>query len=129
MVKRELSQKAFLSIYRSIYVPSLTYSHELWVMTERMRLQVPVAKMSYNENIAAAPLHGDKRVASWTSPGEVFQACPSRRKPWDSPRTHWRDYISWLAWEDLSIPLEELVEVTGERKVWISLFPPQPGPE
>ncbi|KAI3373071.1 hypothetical protein L3Q82_006415 [Scortum barcoo] len=26
-----------LSIYRSIYVPTLTYGHELWVMTERTR--------------------------------------------------------------------------------------------
>ena len=31
VVKRELSQKAKLSIYRSIYVPTLTHGHELWV--------------------------------------------------------------------------------------------------
>ena len=37
VMKRELSQKAKLSIFRSIYVPSLTYGHELWVVTERMR--------------------------------------------------------------------------------------------
>jgi len=37
VVKRELSRKAKLSIYRSIYVPSLTYGHEIWVVTERMR--------------------------------------------------------------------------------------------
>ncbi|KAI3359422.1 hypothetical protein L3Q82_002925 [Scortum barcoo] len=30
VVKKELSRKAKLSIYRSIYVPSLTYGHELW---------------------------------------------------------------------------------------------------
>ncbi|KAK3569628.1 hypothetical protein QTP86_002584 [Hemibagrus guttatus] len=35
VVKKELSQKAKLSIYQSIYVPTLTYGHELWVMTER----------------------------------------------------------------------------------------------
>lgn len=34
VVKRELSMKAKLSIYRLIYVPALTYSHELWVMTK-----------------------------------------------------------------------------------------------
>ena len=27
--KRELSQKAKLSIYRSMYIPTLTYGHEL----------------------------------------------------------------------------------------------------
>ncbi|KAK0134372.1 Craniofacial development protein 2 [Merluccius polli] len=36
VVKRELSRKANLSIYQSIYVPALTYGHELWVMTERI---------------------------------------------------------------------------------------------
>ncbi|KAK3538698.1 hypothetical protein QTP86_013041 [Hemibagrus guttatus] len=36
VVKMELSQKAKLSIYQSIYVPILTYGHELWVMTERV---------------------------------------------------------------------------------------------
>ncbi|TWW77650.1 hypothetical protein D4764_12G0010400 [Takifugu flavidus] len=30
VVKRDLSQKAKLSIYRSIFVPTLTYGHELW---------------------------------------------------------------------------------------------------
>ncbi|KAI3373872.1 hypothetical protein L3Q82_021981 [Scortum barcoo] len=34
VVKKELSRKAKLSIYRSIYVPTLTYGHELWVMLE-----------------------------------------------------------------------------------------------
>jgi len=31
LVKRELSRKAKLSIYRSICVPNLTYGHKLWV--------------------------------------------------------------------------------------------------
>ena len=37
VVKKELSRKEKLSIYRSIYVPTLTDDHELWVMTERTR--------------------------------------------------------------------------------------------
>ena len=37
VVKRELSQKEKLSICRLIYVPMLTYGHELWVVTERMK--------------------------------------------------------------------------------------------
>ena len=40
VVKRELSRKAKLSIYQSIYVPTLTYGHELWVVTERTRSRV-----------------------------------------------------------------------------------------
>ncbi|KAI3371780.1 hypothetical protein L3Q82_024339 [Scortum barcoo] len=38
VVKKELSRKAKLSIYRSIYAPTLTYGHELWVMTERTKI-------------------------------------------------------------------------------------------
>ncbi|MDG2595023.1 reverse transcriptase domain-containing protein, partial [Vibrio parahaemolyticus] len=37
MVKTELGRKAKLSISWSISVPTLTYGHELWVVTERMR--------------------------------------------------------------------------------------------
>uniref|UniRef100_A0A3B3Z794 VWFA domain-containing protein n=1 Tax=Periophthalmus magnuspinnatus TaxID=409849 RepID=A0A3B3Z794_9GOBI len=39
-------------------------------------------------------------------PGEVFLACPNRRRPQGRPRTHWRDYVSRLARERLGVPLE-----------------------
>ena len=47
VVKKELSCKLKLSIYLSIYVPTLTYGHELWVMTERTRSQIQVAEISF----------------------------------------------------------------------------------
>ena len=47
MVKKELSRKAKLSIYHSIYFPTLIYGHELWVMTERTRLWAQVTEMSF----------------------------------------------------------------------------------
>ncbi|KAK3536250.1 hypothetical protein QTP86_000153 [Hemibagrus guttatus] len=56
VVKKELSQKAKLSIYQSIYVPTLTYGHELWVMTKRVRSQIQAAKMSFLRRVAGAPL-------------------------------------------------------------------------
>jgi len=40
VVKKELNQKAKLSIYRSIYFPTLTYGHELWVVTKRTRSRI-----------------------------------------------------------------------------------------
>lgn len=45
--------------------------------------------------------------------GEVFHACPTRRRPGGSVRTRWRDYISWLACEYLGVFHEELEEVAG----------------
>ncbi|KAI3369442.1 hypothetical protein L3Q82_007488 [Scortum barcoo] len=52
VVKKELSRKAKLSIYRSIYVPTLTYGHELWVMTERTRSRIQAAEMSFLRRVA-----------------------------------------------------------------------------
>jgi len=46
VMKKKLSQKAKLSIYQLIYVPTPTGGHKLRVATERMRLQIQAAKMS-----------------------------------------------------------------------------------
>ncbi|KAK3562387.1 hypothetical protein QTP86_033524 [Hemibagrus guttatus] len=52
VVKKELSRKVKLSIYQSIYVPTLTYGHELWVMTERVRSRIRAAEMSFLRRVA-----------------------------------------------------------------------------
>ncbi|TWW71088.1 hypothetical protein D4764_17G0005710 [Takifugu flavidus] len=56
VVRRELSRKAKLSIYQSIFVPTLTYGHELCVMTERTRSRVQVAEMSFLHRVAGLSL-------------------------------------------------------------------------
>ncbi|KAK3509992.1 hypothetical protein QTP70_024336, partial [Hemibagrus guttatus] len=115
VVKKELSQKAKLSIYQSIYVPTLTYGHELWVMTEREEL-----------GVEPLLLHIERGQLRWLGhlfrmplerlPGEVFRACPTGKRPRGRPRTPWRDYVSQLAWKRLGVPPEELEEVSGERE-------------
>ncbi|KAI3362823.1 hypothetical protein L3Q82_001869 [Scortum barcoo] len=50
------SKVAKLSIYRSIYVPTLTYGHELWVMTERTRSRIQAAEMSFLRRVAGRSL-------------------------------------------------------------------------
>ena len=152
VVKRELSRKAKLSIYQSIYVPALTYGHELWVVTERTRSRVQAAEMSFLRRVAGLSLRDRVRSSvireelgvdplllrversqmRWLGhlvrmppgrlPGEVFWARPTGRRPRGRPRTRWRDYVSRLAWERLGIPQEELDEVAGEREVWASLL-------
>lgn len=47
VTKRELSKKAKLSIYQSIFIPTLTNGHERWVMSERMRSQIKAAEMGF----------------------------------------------------------------------------------
>ncbi|KAK3557454.1 hypothetical protein QTP70_027739, partial [Hemibagrus guttatus] len=145
VVKKELSRKAKLSIYQSIYVPTLTYGHELGVMTERVRSRIQAAKMSFLRRVAGRSLrdrvrssviqeelgvellllHIERGQLRWLGhlfrmppgrlPGEVFRACPTGKRPRGRPRTHWRDYVSRLAWERLGVPPEELEEVSGER--------------
>ena len=37
VMKRELSKKEKLTIFKAVFVPILTYGHESWVMTKRVR--------------------------------------------------------------------------------------------
>ncbi|XP_051936482.1 uncharacterized protein LOC127610385 [Hippocampus zosterae] len=152
VVKKELSQRAKLSIYRSIYVPTLIYGHELWIVTERTRSRIQAAEMSFlrrvsglslrdkvrssviREGLRVEPLllHIERSQMRWLGhlirmpperlPGEVFRACPTGRRPRGRPRTRWRDYVTQLAWERLGIPRGELEEVAREREVWASLL-------
>ncbi|PWA24275.1 hypothetical protein CCH79_00019954 [Gambusia affinis] len=61
VVKRELSQKAKLSINQSIYVPTLIYGHELWVMTERMRSRIQAAEMGFLRRVSGLSLRDGVR--------------------------------------------------------------------
>ncbi len=152
VVKKELSRKAKLSIYRSIYVPTLTYGHELWVMTKRTRSRIQAAEMIFlrrvagrslrdrvrssvtREDLRVEPLllHIEKGQLRWLGhlfrmppgrlPRKVFRAHPTGRRPRGGPRTCWRDYVYRLAWKRLGVPPEELEEVSREREVWASLL-------
>ncbi|KAK3506845.1 hypothetical protein QTP70_029252 [Hemibagrus guttatus] len=70
VVKKELSRKAKLSIYQSIYVPTLTYGHELWVMTERIRARIQAAEMSFLHSVAGRSLRDRVRSSvTWEELG------------------------------------------------------------
>ena len=59
--KRELSKKAKLSIFKAVFVPILTYGHESWVMTERMRSQVQASEMRFLRRIEGVTLFNKVR--------------------------------------------------------------------
>ncbi len=146
VMKKELSCKEKLLIYRSIYVPTLTYGHELWVKipdTAGRSLRDRVKSSVTREELRLEPLLLDieRSQLRWLGhlfrmppgclPGEVFRARPTGRRLRGRPRTRWRDYVSRLAWERLGIPPEGQEEVSREREVWASLLrllPPRPGP-
>ncbi|KAF7644066.1 hypothetical protein LDENG_00228770, partial [Lucifuga dentata] len=56
VVKRELSQKARLSIYQSIYVLILTYGYELWVVTKRTRSWIQAEEMRFLRRVSGLTL-------------------------------------------------------------------------
>ncbi|KAK3544860.1 hypothetical protein QTP86_027529, partial [Hemibagrus guttatus] len=80
VVKKELSRKVKLSIYQSIYVPTLTYGHELWVMTERggarSRAAVPLHRKGTVE-VARASVSDASGMSPW---GGVL-GMPHRKRP------------------------------------------------
>ena len=47
VLKRELCAKAKLSVFRLIFTPILTYGHECWVMTKRVRSRVQAAERDF----------------------------------------------------------------------------------
>jgi len=55
--KRELSKKAKLSVFETVFVPILlTYGHEAWVMTEKIRLLVQASEMRFFRRIEGVTL-------------------------------------------------------------------------
>ena len=61
VMKRELSKKAKLSFFKAVFVPILTYGHESWVMTKRMRSQVQASEMRFLRTIEEVTLFNKVR--------------------------------------------------------------------
>ena len=89
VVKREVSQNAKLSIYRSIYVLTLTQGHLLWVVTKRMRSSKQGAKMNLLRRVSGLSLRD--RVRSSDIQEETLG------------QTQGTAERLWLAWECLSV--------------------------
>ena len=51
VLKREVSRKAKLSMFKSIFVLILTYGHESWVMTEKVRSQIQASEIRLLQKI------------------------------------------------------------------------------
>ena len=60
--------------------------------------------------------------APWTSPQGDVSGTPILEESPGQTKDLLENYISQLAWVHLGVPLEELVEVDGERSIWISLL-------
>ena len=61
VMKPELSKKAKLSIFKTVFVPILTYGHESWVMTERVQSLVQEPEMRFLRKIEGVTLFNKGR--------------------------------------------------------------------
>jgi len=64
VVKKELSRKAKLSIYRSIFAPIVTYGHKICIVTERTRSQIQTAEIGFLQRVAGLSLRGSVRSSA-----------------------------------------------------------------
>ena len=148
VMKRELSKKAKLSIFKRVFVPILTYGHESWVMTERMRSQVQASEMRFvrriegvtlfnkvrsseiqkSLNIEPLLLRSERSQLRWFGhvsrmsqerlPKQALHAKANGRRPVGRPRTRWTDYIEDLGWNRLGLRPSEMMEVMEDCEVW-----------
>ena len=150
VLKQELYTKAKLSVFRSVFVLILTYVHECWVMTERVRFRVQAVKMGFLRNVRGLFLL-DKvkstetrhslnikpllfrieqlqlrwyghvtRMSHEQTAKQLMDAFPSGKRPIVQPRTRWQNYVEDLALSRCGIPPAKLMLVAGERDAWSS---------
>ena len=148
VMKRELSKKAKLSIFKAVFVPILTYDHESWVMTERMRSQVQASERRFLRRIEGVTLFNKVRSSEirkslnieplllrigrsqlrWFGhvsrmpqerlPKQALLVKANGRRSVGRPRTRWTDYIEDLGWNRLGLHTSEMMEVMEDREVW-----------
>ena len=146
-MNRELSKKAKLSIFKAVFVPVLTYGHESWVITERMRSQVQASEMRFLRKIEGVALFNKVRSSEirkslniepllfriersqlrWFGrvsrmprerlPKQALLAKTNGRVLVGRPRTRWTGYIKDLGWNRLGIRPSEMMEVMEDREV------------
>jgi len=65
VMQRELSKKAKLSVFKTVFLPILTYGHESCVMTERIRSQVQASEMRFLRRIKRVTLFNKVRSSEF----------------------------------------------------------------
>ena len=148
VLKQELCTKAKLFVFKSVFVPILTYGHKSWIMTKKVESRVQSAEMGFLGNVKGLslldkfkstdihqslnikPLLLDIKLSQLRWYGHVTQmsnerrekqlmdALPSSKRPRGRPLTRWRNYVEDLAWSRLEISPAKLPLVAGDRDAW-----------
>ena len=148
VTKRELSKKAKLSIFKTVFVPILTFGHASWVMTGRVRSQVQASEMSFlrriervallskvcsskirkSVNIEPLLLRIKRSELRWFGhvsrmpqkrlPEQALLAKANGRRPIGRPGSRWTNYIEDLGWNRLGLHSREMMDVMENGEVW-----------
>ena len=149
VAKKELSKEAKLSVFKSIYVPTLTYGHEIWVMTERMRSRVQASEMRFLRRVAGVKridrirnsvireslnvesllLKIERSQLRWFGhvlrmptdrlPGRVYSSQPTGKRPVGRPRKTWKSGVKDLCGR-VGVEFTRVQTVAADRQVWRS---------
>ena len=148
VMKRELSKKAKLPIFKAVFVPILTYGHESWVMTKRARSQVQASETRFLRRIGEVTLFNKvrsseirkslnieplllrikrsqlrwfghvSRMSQERLPKQALHAKANGRRPVERLRTRWTDYIEDLGWNRLGLHPSQMMEVMENLEMW-----------
>ena len=148
VLKRELSKKAKLFVFKSIFVPIFTYGLESCNMIERVRSQMQASEIRFLRIIKGITIFDKHRnIAICESidfesllfriersqlrcfghvsrmlhewhPKQTLYAKVSGKRPVGRPSTRWIDYIEDLGWNHLGLYPSETQSVLVDRKMW-----------
>lgn len=146
-----ISHQVKLAVYRTIFVPTLTYGHENWVMSERMKSRIQAAEMRVlrriagcrridkienkviRENLKVEPLllQIEKSQMRWLGHvlrmgperlvKKVWNARPTETRPKGRPRARWRDQALKVCQKANLTEWSEICTVAEDRHKWRGL--------
>ena len=147
VMKRELSKRAKLSIFKTVFVPILTCGYESWVKTERVWSQVQASEMRFLRRIEGVTLFNKvrsseiqkslnfgplllriersrhrwfghiSRMSQERLPKQALLANANGRRPVGGPRTRWTNYIKDRGWNCLGLHPSKMMDVMEDREV------------
>ena len=145
---REVDKKTKMHVYKSVYLPTLTYGGESWTMLDRHSSRITAAEMrflrrsvgrtrrdrirneSIREQLGVAELKTtlERRQLQWfghvcrmnenLNPIRILEARPTGRRPRGRPRLTFQDYIQRIGCKR-GKTLNEMKRLSRDREEWL----------
>ena len=148
VMKRKLSKKKKLSIFKTIFFAIFTYGYESCVMTKRGRSQVLASEMRFLQRIEGVTVFNKVRTSDirkslkikplllriersqprWFGhvsrvpqerlPKQTLLAKANERRPVGWPKTRWTNYIEDFGWNRLGLYPSKMKDVREDLEMW-----------